>query len=62
MNNFSTMKRQRDGAIDRMESMMNDMAKVRSFLRLLDSSEENVLTDEVHAKFVELCDKLLPNG
>ena len=44
------------------EKMVKDMAEVRAFLRLLNSSEENVLTDEAHAKFVELCDKLLPNG
>ncbi len=62
MNNFSNIKSQRDGALDRLESMRNDMAKVRSFLRLLNSSEDNVLTDEAHAKFVELCDKLIPNG
>ncbi len=61
MNNFSNIKSQRDGALDKLESMRNDMAKVRSFLRLLNSSEGSV-PDEAHAKFVELCDKLIPNG
>lgn len=56
------IKSQRDDAVDRIKSMSNDMAEVRSFLRLINSSEENVLTDEAHAKFVELYDKVLPNG
>ena len=44
------------------DKMVKDMAEVRAFLRLLNSSEENVLTDEAHAKFDELCDKHIPNG
>jgi hypothetical protein len=51
-----------DGMTEKLEGMVVAMAEVRAFLRLLNSSEENVLTDEAHAKFVELCDKHIPNG
>ena len=53
------MNAQYKGEVTRLEK---NEKEVRSFLRLINSSEENVLTDEVHAKFCELCDKFIPNG
>jgi len=53
------MNEQYEGEVTRLEK---NEKEVRSFLRLINSSEENVLTDEAHAKFCELCDKFIPNG
>lgn len=51
--------------LDRMaielERMVRDMAEVRAFLRVLNSSEE-ALPDAALDMFDELCDKHIPNG
>tara|TARA_R100000654_G_scaffold1678_1_gene6101 strand:+ start:1427 stop:1675 length:249 start_codon:yes stop_codon:yes gene_type:complete len=56
------IKRQMNNLRKQIHQYQNREKQLRKFLRLLNSSEDNVLTDEAHAKFVELCDEYIPNG
>lgn len=50
-----------DRVSEELERMVKDMAEVRAFLRLLNSSEESI-PDAALDMFDELCDKHIPNG
>lgn len=50
-----------DRVSEELERMVKDMAEVRAFLRLLNSSEESI-PDVALDMFDELCDKHIPNG